>query len=347
MAESTPNVEAGKIFVGGLSWDTTKDTLKTHFSKYGEVSDAVIMVDGVTKMPRGFGFVTFKDQSSVTSAIDEQHFLDGKKIDPKEAITKDYHASSQVSKSSSIEKKVFIGGLPHSCTDDEIKDYFNKFGDITEVDIKYDRTTGKPRGFAFVEFGELKSANDATMVRFQTFKEKRIEVKPAENRNNTSSSVPSSATSNSGWTQTPGYTLPHGTQQSPYFYSYPYPTTPAYPATGTSYPSQPAPSYHTQATHATQSQSGYPSQAGAYQQSGYQQAYPGNTAYPSQTYPSGSYTQSNAGYPVGYPNSYGSSDSANSYAQSSSTSGYYPTQAVHPAYNSESSYPQAQNQRSW
>lgn len=71
-----------KIFVGGLSWETSKDSLKTYFGGYGEVTDCVIMEDPATKNPRGFGFVTFKDQESVLSVINHPtaHMLDSKKV---------------------------------------------------------------------------------------------------------------------------------------------------------------------------------------------------------------------------------------------------------------------------
>jgi RNA recognition motif-containing protein len=56
---------AGKVFIGGLSWQTTVEGLRYYFEKFGELSDVALMNDKRTGMPRGFGFVTFKDPAGI------------------------------------------------------------------------------------------------------------------------------------------------------------------------------------------------------------------------------------------------------------------------------------------
>lgn len=53
----------GKIFVGGISWQTTEQGMHSYFSRYGKLIDCVLMRDNKTGRPRGFGFVTFEDPS--------------------------------------------------------------------------------------------------------------------------------------------------------------------------------------------------------------------------------------------------------------------------------------------
>ncbi|XP_024627352.1 probable RNA-binding protein ARP1 isoform X2 [Medicago truncatula] len=60
-----------KVFVGGLAWETPKDTLREHFEKYGDILEAVIISDKVTGRSKGYGFVTFKDADSAKKACEE------------------------------------------------------------------------------------------------------------------------------------------------------------------------------------------------------------------------------------------------------------------------------------
>ncbi|KAL6526098.1 Cinnamyl-alcohol dehydrogenase Flavonol reductase/cinnamoyl-CoA reductase [Orobanche hederae] len=59
-----------RCFVGGLAWETSDETLKKAFEEFGEVSDSKIIFDRETGRSRGFGFVTFADEKSMTDAIE-------------------------------------------------------------------------------------------------------------------------------------------------------------------------------------------------------------------------------------------------------------------------------------
>lgn len=72
--------EQGKIFVGGISWETSEERLKDYFSKYGSIAETVIVKDRATGRARGFGFVSFSDPSSVDGVLLEKHNIDGRMV---------------------------------------------------------------------------------------------------------------------------------------------------------------------------------------------------------------------------------------------------------------------------
>jgi RNA recognition motif-containing protein len=58
-------------------------------------------------------------------------------------------------------KKLFVGNLPFTTNEDEVRAMFAEFGDVQGVTIPTDRDTGKPRGFAFVEMAQDDDAEKA------------------------------------------------------------------------------------------------------------------------------------------------------------------------------------------
>ncbi len=83
-----------KLFVGGLSWDTTDEGLQGAFSRFGEIAEAKVITDRETGRSRGFGFVTFANDENAVSAINEMNGteLDGRTIKVNEAEDKGFRA---------------------------------------------------------------------------------------------------------------------------------------------------------------------------------------------------------------------------------------------------------------
>ena len=76
-----------KLFVGGLSWDTTSEDLLHTFEAFCSVADAKVISDRETGRSRGFGFVTLSDPSEMSTAIQEVDgfMLDGRNLRVNEA----------------------------------------------------------------------------------------------------------------------------------------------------------------------------------------------------------------------------------------------------------------------
>ena len=60
-----------------------------------------------------------------------------------------------------MSKKIYIGNLSFSSTEDELRTVFERHGRVESVNVITDRDSGRPRGFAFVEMDEASAADDA------------------------------------------------------------------------------------------------------------------------------------------------------------------------------------------
>ncbi|KAF3961070.1 hypothetical protein CMV_014271 [Castanea mollissima] len=92
----------------------SEDTLRKHFINYGEVEEALILSDEDRGNGRGFGYVTFKDPAGPIHALNQ--------------------------------------GLPLHLTNQELKEYYESFGEVTNARVVYDEENKKLRGFGFVTF---------------------------------------------------------------------------------------------------------------------------------------------------------------------------------------------------
>lgn len=60
-----------------------------------------------------------------------------------------------------MSNKIYVGNLPFSSTEDELRGVFAQHGEVESVNVIMDRDTGRPRGFAFVEMADAASAGNA------------------------------------------------------------------------------------------------------------------------------------------------------------------------------------------
>ncbi|RZC47815.1 hypothetical protein C5167_040775 [Papaver somniferum] len=171
--EDQMHTEPGKIFVGGMSWDTDEATLKDHFNKFGEVVETNILIDRTTGCSRGFGFVRFSDKSVADKVLLEKHVILGKKVDVGKVVLKHNNPCDRKGFNKSN------GGLSPNLTREEFKAYFEKFGKTTDVVIVYDFLTHIPMGFGFITFNSEEAVENVMQKRFHELNDKVVEVKRA------------------------------------------------------------------------------------------------------------------------------------------------------------------------
>jgi len=160
-----------KLFVGGLSWQTSEDALKEYFESLDiDVEKVIIMRDKVTGRSRGFGFVNVKRIEDVDRAVNTKLHL-GRKIEAKRAIPKREMDNSS--------RKLFVGGIPISLTNSEFRQYFETFGSVSDAQIMTERQSGHSRGFGFVTFEDDPVARNV-LKNHHVIQGKTVEVKKAQ-----------------------------------------------------------------------------------------------------------------------------------------------------------------------
>eukprot|EP00090_Calanus_glacialis_P013056 TRINITY_DN21669_c0_g1_i2.p1 TRINITY_DN21669_c0_g1~~TRINITY_DN21669_c0_g1_i2.p1 ORF type:complete len:1156 (-),score=367.81 TRINITY_DN21669_c0_g1_i2:274-3741(-) len=183
MSSTGKDDQVRKIFVGGLDYDTVEATLEQYFGQWGPVSECTIkrFPDGKS---RGFGFVTFGSLAAMENCFENQpHTIDGKGVDLRKAADSGPNSGSERSKVYDPEarelKKLFVGSLDYTTTEEELNEYFSKYGDVMSVAISKYPDSGKSRGFAFVTFQSGVSVDEVQQTRPHVMKGRKLETKRA------------------------------------------------------------------------------------------------------------------------------------------------------------------------
>lgn len=143
--------DRGKIFVGGLTYNTTDEILEEYFSKFDKITDCVVMKDD-SGCSRGFGFLTFTHPELLDSVLKKRHTIDGKVVDAKRAIPREEQDKTE---------KIFVGGIQTDITEEKFKEAFEKYGKVIDATLIIAKETGKSRGFGFITYEDEKGANKA------------------------------------------------------------------------------------------------------------------------------------------------------------------------------------------
>ncbi|CAM6022338.1 unnamed protein product [Sphagnum balticum] len=155
-----------KIFVRGLGWDTTSDTLKTVFAQFGEVEEGAVILDKGTGKSRGFGFVTFRHMDGAQRSLKEpSKRIDGRMTVCQLAAT----GATVVSSTQEVgQRKIYVGNVPMDLAADRLLALFAVFGEIEEGPLGFDKFTGRSRGFALIIFKTVEAAKRALQEPIKT-----------------------------------------------------------------------------------------------------------------------------------------------------------------------------------
>ncbi|KVI03511.1 Nucleotide-binding, alpha-beta plait [Cynara cardunculus var. scolymus] len=183
-----------KLFVRGLAWNTTTETLCAvsallmlvvlvlyAFVEHGEIEEGAVIIDKASGKSRGYGFITYKDIDSTRRALEAPSKL----IDGRMAVcTLACEGVSNVSSTDQAQRKLYIGGLSPEITSEMLLVFFKKHGEIEEGSVAYDKESNKSRGFGFITYKSVEAAKKAIDDPQKMLGGRSITVKLADNQKN-------------------------------------------------------------------------------------------------------------------------------------------------------------------
>ncbi|XP_059766403.1 heterogeneous nuclear ribonucleoprotein D-like [Balaenoptera ricei] len=159
------------MFIGGIPRDTSKQALLEYLTQFGEMIDFTIKTFPDSGVPRGFGFVLFKDSAAVEKVLQvKEHKLDGKTISLKRAKAIEVEPPP---------RRVFVGGLNPQTSEEKIREYFGAFGVIENIDLPVSPGTNKRRAFCFITYTDGKPVKQLLEARYHQIDSGWCEIKIA------------------------------------------------------------------------------------------------------------------------------------------------------------------------
>ena len=155
-----------KIFIGGLSSNTTVCHIYNYFKEWGALSGAFVVKDN-NKKSKGYGYAVFRNEKDYNDCLKiRRQMINGNDCEIKPAYSKD-----EISQT----KQVFIGGLSAVTTGESLRRYFeNKLGNVVHAFVV-------PHGrYGFVTFASEEHYNECLKTPVQTIDNHQCDIKPGK-----------------------------------------------------------------------------------------------------------------------------------------------------------------------
>lgn len=158
--------DKAKIWVGGLPPRTQKDTLKSEFIREFNLTDKNIISQISIMIKLGYGFITIPIElmTEIEDQLKDSNIhISTKKLELIPAM-KRKDARKKIEEERS--RKLYVGGLPLDTTKEELREYFEKYGELDFANIVYSVGSTLPRGFAFVKLKEIEAVDSVLEQKF-------------------------------------------------------------------------------------------------------------------------------------------------------------------------------------
>ncbi|XP_075903729.1 poly(U)-binding-splicing factor PUF60-B isoform X3 [Nelusetta ayraudi] len=154
-----------RVYVGSIYYELGEDTIRQAFAPFGPIKSIDMSWDSVTMKHKGFAFVEYDVPEAAQLALEQMNsvMLGGRniKVGRPSNIGQAQPIIDQLAEEARAFNRIYVASVHPDLSDDDIKSVFEAFGRIKSCTLARDPTSGRHRGFGFIEYEKPQSALDA------------------------------------------------------------------------------------------------------------------------------------------------------------------------------------------
>ncbi|XP_055057830.1 poly(U)-binding-splicing factor PUF60a isoform X8 [Paramisgurnus dabryanus] len=154
-----------RVYVGSIYYELGEDTIRQAFAPFGPIKSIDMSWDSVTLKHKGFAFVEYEVPEAAQLALEQMNsvMLGGRniKVGRPSNIGQAQPIIDQLAEEARAFNRIYVASVHPDLSDDDIKSVFEAFGRIKSCMLARDPTTGKHKGYGFIEYDKAQSSQDA------------------------------------------------------------------------------------------------------------------------------------------------------------------------------------------
>uniref|UniRef100_A0A4W3GNA6 Poly-U binding splicing factor a n=1 Tax=Callorhinchus milii TaxID=7868 RepID=A0A4W3GNA6_CALMI len=154
-----------RVYVGSIYYELGEDTIRQAFAPFGPIKSIDMSWDSVTMKHKGFAFVEYEVPEAAQLALEQMNsvMLGGRniKVGRPSNIGQAQPIIDQLAEEARAFNRIYVASVHPDLSDDDIKSVFEAFGKIKSCTLARDPTTGKHKGYGFIEYEKAQSSQDA------------------------------------------------------------------------------------------------------------------------------------------------------------------------------------------
>ncbi|XP_076828249.1 poly(U)-binding-splicing factor PUF60a isoform X2 [Brachyhypopomus gauderio] len=154
-----------RVYVGSIYYELGEDTIRQAFAPFGPIKSIDMSWDSVTLKHKGFAFVEYEVPEAAQLALEQMNsvMLGGRniKVGRPSNIGQAQPIIDQLAEEARAFNRIYVASVHPDLSDEDIKSVFEAFGRIKSCTLAREPTTGKHKGYGFIEYDKAQSAQDA------------------------------------------------------------------------------------------------------------------------------------------------------------------------------------------